>query len=142
MNAMRNLTRAGILAGAAALAVAATAITPAAHADTIVLKEPARHLHGFQSEWIPQTQCPADHPYLLNQSFAPFGITLIKGIEISEGTAHPWPIVPWVGSGAFDRDGYAVGIGTGSATNWSVEDAWYAVRVHCTNDSSQGWTIP
>jgi hypothetical protein len=104
--------------------------------------------HYMSNEYVPAYQCPADHPYLLRQNYAPFGTDLILGVEISNlenvgvsisgslevNTGQPPPF-----------DDAAAGTATGypfsSATNWAVPSSTqaYQVVLHCTSDLNHGY---
>ncbi len=103
---------------------------------------PKRDLNGlWANEYVPAYQCPDDHPYLYNESFAAFGTTIPHGVEIQEDWGQPWPIaisitatVKPAGSDFISRAyGTATGGLNSSATNWTLGNHWYKVILHCTS---------
>lgn len=137
--------------GAAALMGSATAsasIEPGSDPDTVIVTKEWRQLAGWESEKVPAYQCPDTHPYLRDQNFAPGGTSLIRGVEIDQNGASPWPIgvsitqwTPYVDG--HDGKVYSRGIGAGpiasSATNWTWEYKSYRVKLHCTDSMALAW---
>jgi hypothetical protein len=113
--------------------------------DCTVSSFPARTLGGFWSnESVPAYKCPSDHEYLLNANYAPIGTALVPGVEVRGlgpvGVSITTPSVVSIGGGFFEATGTATGGGASSATNWNGTGAQYRVILHCTSDSSRGYT--
>ena len=96
----------------------------------------------WANEYVPAYRCPAGHPYLLNQNFAPAGTDLVKGVEV-EGLG---PIgVSITGSVAIETPqglrttNTTTGGVSSSATNWTLGSASYKVILHCTSDPAHGY---
>ena len=90
-----------------------------------------RSLDGlWDSENVPAYKCPPSHPYLYDQSYAPFGTSLPNGVEV----AGLGPIGVSI-SGVKTSGGWAIGTLTGfpnsSATSWSFGTNSYQVKLHC-----------
>lgn len=106
----------------------------------------ARSLTGFwKNENVPSYKCPASHPYLYNQDYAPGGTTLINGVAIAE-PEFPWEIgVSILGVlteqslGPAHDYALATGNANSSATNWTSGTATYQVLLVCTNSLAEGW---
>lgn len=110
------------------------------------LSFPSRTLSGFLAhEYVPAYKCPANHPYLLNQGFAPAGTELPNGVEVT-GLG---PIGVSISPGSTVDDtrpgkqhwklytGTMTGFPNSSATNWTFGSASYGVILHCTSDINQ-----
>ena len=101
---------------------------------------PARTLTGlWANEYVPAYECPqGDHPYLLQQNYAPGGTSLIDGVAVTG--LGPIGVSITGASG----DPYATGTLTGypwsSATNWTFGTNSYHVVLHCTSDADGGYT--
>lgn len=115
-------------------------------ADCTVTAFAGRTLRGASSESVPAYRCPADHPYLRRENFAPWGTLLAPGVEVS-GLG---PIGVSISGVSSRTEGsspvqYATGTMTGffaaSATNWSFETESYKVILHCTSSKADGWTV-
>jgi hypothetical protein len=107
----------------------------------------ARSLTGlWANEYVPAYKCPSSHPWLYNQSYAPAGTRLPRGVEVVglgpigvSITAAQWE------EGPAEWDGYIYGYHTAtntgfpdsSATNWTAGTNYYQVKLHCTNVRSQ-----
>jgi len=90
---------------------------------------------------IPAYECPSDYPYLQNRDYAPFGTTLVPGVEINQNHPEPWPIGVYIGGHHIRDDGYVTGT-TGNldnATNWAWFDWSFQVILHCVNDPALGY---
>jgi len=111
--------------------------------DCTVSSFAARKLGAFWSnEYVPAYKCPTDHQYLLDQDYAPFGTTLISGVQV-QGLG---PVGVSITSESVTTGNYATGtqkgLGASSATNWNGPGASYKVILHCTSEQSRGWAYP
>jgi Ca2+-binding RTX toxin-like protein len=93
----------------------------------------------LQNEYIPAYSCPADHPYLLNQSFAPAGTSLPLGVQVYTFNVG----VSITGAQKKYGTDYLAGTYTGfpysSATNWALDGRGsYRVVLHCTSSAEHG----
>jgi hypothetical protein len=148
-----------VLSAGAALfglnATAAQAVEQAASSSVQEFVQPVRTLTGFlASEHVPSYRCPAHLPYLADQDHAPWGTSLIPGVEIRQDR-DPWPIGVSI-TRAIPVENSSVppgwtslplpagiseeGIGS-SATNWTFETASYQVVLHCTNDPELSYQV-
>lgn len=109
-----------------------------------VVKFPAIVLRPLQSLPVPSYRCPADHPWLKNEDYSPFGTSLVRGVSISGlGPVGVAITEAEVDGNSFVKNkrlpgwDYAV-FGTkesgSSATNWSLEEKSYQVSFHCTRE--------
>jgi len=101
---------------------------------------PARMLSGFWSnESVPAYQCPADHTYLYDANYAPFGTSLPNGVK-AYGLG---PIGVSITGTRYDAASYAIGtrseLGFSSATNWTFGPATYTIALECTSVQSLGY---
>jgi Ca2+-binding RTX toxin-like protein len=92
---------------------------------------------------IPAVDCPASHPYMLNQAF---DVLFLRGVRVNppadSGTVITvgYYVEPHI-AGFGPLGGYAVGIGGGSVTSWTFDhDTHYEVSLNCSSDKSHGWT--
>jgi hypothetical protein len=117
--------------------------------DCVVSSFPPRYLDGLHNEYAPAYQCPSNHPYLLNQGYAPFGTHLPNGVENVE-TESPWPIgISISGRSSAPRhyNGHDYDVITGtltgdlnsSVTNYNTNKKSYKVVLHCTQDITHGY---
>ena len=115
--------------------------------DCTVTTFDTRPLSGFwKVEIVPAYRCPADHPFLVNHKYTPYGTTTVSGVEIRESKS-PWPVnvfIPGNLKSARSNIGQYFAAGTNtdsaSATNWD-RGAWYKVVLHCTSNQSNGYPI-
>lgn len=132
------------LVGVGAGAPAAMADDRVEWAEEIAVPQGWRTLAPLADEMVPAYQCPASHPYLTNDDYAPVGTTLLRGVEIQqEGT--PWPIgvsITYPTATEYPLADLDLGLFTGisdaplasSAMNWSFwASQRYQVILHCTN---------
>ena len=100
-------------------------VAPCAHPqnpDCSVTAFPGRSLTGlWANEYVPAYRCPDDHPFLLNQNYAPLGTHLPPGVEIQQSQrgvpGDPWQIgVTIVGASVSDTHPFLTGTKTGSRT--------------------------
>jgi Ca2+-binding RTX toxin-like protein len=100
----------------------------------------ARTLTGlWANEYVPAYQCPSDHPYLYNQSYAPSGTDLPNGVGV--GGLGPIGVnISDVIEPQYYALGTLTGFGNSSATNWTTGSASYEVQLHCTSDGTQGYS--
>lgn len=117
--------------------------SPPVGVDCTVTGFPARELNGFwANEYVPAYRCPADHPYLLNESYAPPGTTLPVGV----GVRGLGPIgMSITGASTINPDsvfslmtGTRTGFPYSSATNWTFGKNSYQLELHCTSDKRRG----
>jgi hypothetical protein len=116
-------------------------------ADCTVSGFDVRKLSGpWKHEYVPAYRCPADHPYLLNQGYAPPFTSWGPGVEIQEDeTVRPIG-VSITGFSYFEEkarpnlfSGTLTGFPASSATNWLWGgEHWYKVVLHCTSDRCNG----
>lgn len=109
-----------------------------------VVRFPAISLRPLQSLPVPSYLCPADHPWLKNEDYSPFGTSLIRGVSIS-GLGPVGVVITEaeVDDNSFVKNkrlpgwDYAV-FGTkksgSSATNWGLVENTYQVSLHCTRE--------
>lgn len=155
----RWLRRTAIVAAgvvvAGVLGATAAQASPAAGTDsTVTVDTPWRTLAPWASEVIPAATCPADHPYLTKEKYAPDFVTLPPGVEaIVGGLSEPgklaavgvsitgWNLVP---NPTNPHNSLIVGTKDGpldsSATNWALDNRSYKLRLHCTNDIAEAAT--
>jgi RTX calcium-binding nonapeptide repeat (4 copies) len=109
-----------------------------------VASHASRSLTGlWANEYVPAYQCPASHPYLEDQNYAPAGTALPQGVAV----AGLGPIgVSITGTktreGPPEQDGYiyehtiatSTGFPNSSATNWETDTNSYQVYLHCTSN--------
>jgi RTX calcium-binding nonapeptide repeat (4 copies) len=92
----------------------------------------------WDTENVPAYKCPASHPYLYAQNYAPFGTALPDGVEV----AGLGPIGVSI-TGIKTSGGWAIGTLTGvpnsSATSWSIGTNSYQVRLHCSKTTANGY---
>jgi hypothetical protein len=133
---------------AAATVIGALGLAPAtARATVKEFPQPQRHLKGFwANENVPPYQCPTSHPYLQGEKYQKVFTTLIPGVSIDE-RGLPWPIGVSITGATTTGNAYmriATGIsdkgGETSATNWTGNDEWYQVVLHCTDNPLEGYT--
>lgn len=106
----------------------------------IVASFPARTLPRLWSnEYVPAYQCPPQHPYLVNENFAPFGTAVVKGVEVAGLGPVGVSITLARTTGPGLAAGTFTGFGASSATSWSTSPASYRVILHCHSEPSQGW---
>jgi RTX calcium-binding nonapeptide repeat (4 copies) len=92
-------------------------------------------LEGFWwSQKIPQRECPPTHPYLIRKDYAPFGVNVPFGVEVSNV-----PNVDYFARRLTRPDDYVIGAFGGSVTNWTFSPQEWRMWFHCTSDQSQGW---
>ena len=109
--------------------------------DCTVSSFAARTLRGWlANEYVPAYQCPADHPYLFNDSYQPFGTTLPNGVEV-QGLG---PVGVSITGIKVTADvpraiGTYTGFGNSSATGWKGGDQSYTVVLHCTSDTNHAY---
>jgi hypothetical protein len=95
--------------------------------------------HTLDGLWVadtvPSTRCFPG--VLVNQNYAPFGTTVIPGIEV-EGLG---PIGVNISTPFRDpsEGNRVVGNDGGSATNWVTGSASYTLILHCTTDLARGY---
>jgi hypothetical protein len=107
--------------------------------DCTVSSFAGRTLNGlWANERVPAYQCPANHPYLLNQSYAPFGTSIPKGVEV-EGLGPVGVYIEDINS-ASSPFRVRTRADSSSATNWTLGSASYRVILHCTSNSAHGFT--
>jgi RTX calcium-binding nonapeptide repeat (4 copies) len=102
------------------------------------------NLIGFwDSDSIPAADCPASHPYLLNQAF---DVLFTRGVRVNppadSGTVITvgYYVEPSL-KGFEPNSGYAIGIYNGSVTSWTFDhNEHWAVYLNCSSDKSHGWT--
>jgi hemolysin type calcium-binding protein len=111
--------------------------------DCVVSSFPARSLTGlWANEYVPAYKCPASHPFLYSQNYAPFGTALPKGVEVAGlgpiGVSITSTLT--VSGGFLGLSSYAAGTRTGgassSATSWSLNSNSYQVKLHCTSSEA------
>lgn len=134
-----------------ATAAQASTPSPTAASGTITVDGEWRLMKGWTSESVPAYSCPADHPYLTKDKYAPDFTTLPPGLEILESpwdSSRPWPIGVSITGWELTPDprdpqhwslitGTKTGALNSSATNWLTTDAYYKVRLHCTDDLAE-----
>jgi hypothetical protein len=105
----------------------------------------SRSLKGFwANEFVPAYQCPGDYPYLLAQNYAPFGTSLLLGVEvrglgpIGVSISGERSITGPDGKITYSAGTYSQNLGGASATSWSLGENSYQVVLHCTNDVNRG----
>jgi RTX calcium-binding nonapeptide repeat (4 copies) len=112
----------------------------------VVSSFPGRSLSGLWSnEYVPAYKCPASHPYLYAQNYAPFGTSLPKGVEVAGlgpiGVSITGRLT--VSGGIFGLSSHAAGTRTGgansSATSWSLDTNSYQVKLHCAKNVDNGY---
>ena len=115
--------------------------------DCVVSSFPSRSLSGlWANEYPPAYKCPASHPYLYSQNYAPFGTALPKGVEVAGlgpiGVSITGKLT--VSGGILNLSSYAAGTRTGgsnsSATSWSLSSNSYQVKLHCTSSESNRYS--
>ncbi|GAA1872302.1 hypothetical protein GCM10009836_61510 [Pseudonocardia ailaonensis] len=146
------LVAAGVTAATVLGATAAQASTASTSGDdsTIVVHGPWRTLAPLQSEIVPAHTCPADHPWLTKEKYAPDFVTLPPGVEVAQSEALPdrlWPIGISITGWELSPDpnskslNFITGTKSGpldsSATNWAFRNASYQLRLHCTDDPAE-----
>jgi RTX calcium-binding nonapeptide repeat (4 copies) len=108
---------------------------------------PGRSLSGlWANEYVPAYKCPASHPYLYSQNYAPFGTALPRGVEVTGlgpiGVSITGKLT--VSGGFLNLTSYAAGTRTGgassSATSWSLDSNSYQVKLHCTSNVDNGYS--
>ncbi|MGD9988866.1 hypothetical protein [Pseudonocardia sp.] len=140
---------AGVLGATAAQASPSASETP----STIEVDTAWRKLAPLASEVIPAATCPADHPYLIKEKYAPDFVTLPAGVEAIIGGWFPGRLAPvgvsitgWnlVPNPTNPNNSLIIGTKDGpldsSATNWTLGTGEYKLRLHCTNDIAQAAT--
>jgi hypothetical protein len=105
----------------------------------------SRSLKGFwANEFVPAYQCPGDYPYLIEQNYAPFGTSLLSGVEvrglgpIGVSISRERSINGPDGKITYSAGTYSHNLGGSSATSWSLGENSYQVVLHCTNDANRG----
>jgi hypothetical protein len=99
--------------------------------------------------FVPAYKCPASHPYLLGNNYAPFLTRLPKGVENIEPES-PWPIgmsisgvsttkVNFKGTDRSIVTGTKTGFPDSSLTNWSGSEKPFKIVLHCTSDIFHGY---
>ncbi len=117
--------------------------------DCTITAFPARTLSGaWANEYVPAYECPSDHPYLLNNNYAPPFTTWGPGVEIrGDDTPAGRPIdVAITGYSYFNEptppnlfSGTLTGFPNSSATNWLWGGThWYQVVLHCSSNRCHG----
>lgn len=113
--------------------------------DCIVYAFAPVNLPGLTfSKSVAAYQCPASHPWLTNQNYAPWGTTLPAGVEVlglskvsvsitgvSRDDEH---IVDTPDGFDFALLGTRTGFVESSASNWNFEEYAYHVLLHCTRN--------
>ncbi|MBV8988868.1 MAG: hypothetical protein JO372_09950 [Solirubrobacterales bacterium] len=86
---------------------------------------------------VPAMQCPASHPWLVNQDYTPFGTSVPNGVSV-QGLG---PIGIFISADFTDANGAAVGTLTdkASATNWTTGTNTYTVYLHCTHNTGEAY---
>jgi len=123
--------------------------TPSPFTDCTVAF-PERSLSGlWANERVPAYRCPTDHPFLLNQNYAPAGTLLPRGVEVSglgpigvsiadRAVSHVDPLYDPTHTWAwYFATGTVTGVGN-TATNWTLGTASYRVILHCTYVTDSG----
>jgi hypothetical protein len=107
------------------------------------------------TENVPVYRCPGrvikdsggeshvfDHPYLLNQNYAPAGTHLDKGVQV-DGLGPVGADIttintadPYQGTGSFRVAIFSEG---STVTNWTTVFRHYKVILHCTSDPTHGY---
>ncbi|MFC4944780.1 hypothetical protein [Pseudonocardia sp. GCM10023141] len=145
------LVAVGVAVAGVVGATAAQASPASTSSDSTITVDGAwRTLAPWASETVPSYTCPADHPYLTKEKYAPDFTTLPPGLEIFESPYYPdrmWRI--GVSITGWDLTPDPTGVHTNlirgtksgpldsSATNWSLDKAQYMVRLHCTSDPAE-----
>lgn len=110
----------------------------------------ARLLTGMWAhEYVPAYACPTDHPWLINQKYAPAFTEIPNGVDVQEQT--PWPIgisisgQSWfkpLAAGPPNRfNGTLTGFPSSSATSWSFGTHAYRIILHCTSTCDLGYDL-
>ena len=111
---------------------------------------PERSLSGaWANEYVPAYECPSDHPYLWNHSYAPPFTSWGPGVEIVrddvDGLGNPIQVSITGFSYFTERtapnlfSGTLTGFPNSSATNWLWGGThYYRIVLHCTSDRCGG----
>jgi RTX calcium-binding nonapeptide repeat (4 copies) len=103
----------------------------------------ARSLSGlWANEYVPAYQCPPSHPFLYNESYAPAGTSLVRGVGVL-GLGPIGMSITGIKTKRVTVDEitsiYTIGTDTGwpnsSATNWETDTNSYQIQLHCTSDT-------
>jgi hypothetical protein len=120
------------------------------HVDCEVRSFAPRRLNGLWANEVPPAyKCPGfvdslgvhDHPYLLNQSYAPWGTHLDKGVEV-DGLGDIGADIRTTSNISYGTGAFSVQTYNGhpsSATNWTVFPDSYQVILHCTSNPFHGY---
>ena len=86
---------------------------------------------------VPAMQCPASHPWLVNQDYTPFGTSVPNGVSVG-GLG---PVGIFISADFADSNGVAAGTLTdkASATNWTSGTNTYTVYLHCTHNTGEAY---
>jgi hypothetical protein len=141
MTITRNLRRTGVLAAAAA--VAAMAVAPAAQAETTSVPQGWIELKGLHETQAPGYQCPADYPWLVNQRYS--DPTMLRGADVQFDEPGVLGIDPRFAETQSDATGLVTGFSKtpssrgNIATNWDWFTNAFQVVLHCTDNPEQGY---
>jgi Ca2+-binding RTX toxin-like protein len=106
----------------------------------------ARSLSGlWANEFVPAYKCPTSHPYLYAHNYAPFGTSLIGGVEVVGLGPIGVSITGFMSIDLlheFRVTGTDTGTFNSSATNWTTGTNSYQVKLHCTETVSLGYGGP
>jgi hypothetical protein len=95
----------------------------------------------WETEYVPAYTCPQDHPYLLNQNYAPAGTSLINGVQVVGLGPVGVSILTRLTITTMSAQ-RAVGTANNegsTATNWDFVARSYQVILHCTSEIAHGW---
>jgi hypothetical protein len=138
---------------AGALALSAT-VMPLSSVEPVVSAETPAHetvesglyvvpgmFNGWPSTNIGLLRCPDNAPYLNDTEYHPnSGWRIPRGVEVTV-TGGNLDMVIWGqnnqgGAMGFDGVYTMAGGATSSATNWSLDDSRFVVKLHCTTQPS------
>ena len=84
---------------------------------------------------VPALQCPASHPWTVNDNYAPFGTSLPPGVDV----AGLGPVGISIIHPLTDQNNFFVGSETEdtSVTNWTAGTNTYTIYLHCTHNTDE-----